>query len=349
MSNINPVTEASVEATPLPPQPAVTNPVGTAAPMLPVEDKPLNLGGHEFQSRFILGSGRYDLNLIKATVEHAGTQIVTMALRRAQTTENSVLDYIPEGITLLPNTSGARNAEEAVRIARLAREVCQTDFVKVEIEHETKYLLPDNEETIRATEMLAKEGFVVMPYMFPDPIAAKRLEEAGAACVMPLGSLIGSNKGLRMRDFIEVIIANTHVPVIIDAGIGRPSQAAEAMEMGAAAIMQTALSLISSGLGVAACTLTLAALRRYDLDGELSSAVMAAVGRLSRFCAAALAAMLLLSAAVELANVLARPLGVSLLSVNFPVSALICCFAVLLGARLVAAHKRLKDDNDLFV
>ncbi|MDU3799098.1 MAG: thiazole synthase [Bifidobacterium breve] len=182
MSNINPVTEASVEATPLPPQPAVTNPVGTAAPILPVEDKPLNLGGHEFQSRFILGSGRYDLNLIKATVEHAGTQIVTMALRRAQTTENSVLDYIPEGITLLPNTSGARNAEEAVRIARLAREVCHTDFVKVEIEHETKYLLPDNAETI-------------------------------------------------------IIIANAHVPVIIDAGIGRPSQACDAMEMGADAVM----------------------------------------------------------------------------------------------------------------
>ena len=237
MSNINPVTEASVEATPLPPQPAVTNPVGTAAPILPVEDKPLNLGGHEFQSRFILGSGRYDLNLIKATVEHAGTQIVTMALRRAQTTENSVLDYIPEDITLLPNTSGARNAEEAVRIARLAREVCHTDFVKVEIEHETKYLLPDNAETIRATEMLAKEGFVVMPYMFPDPIAARQLEEAGAAAVMPLGSLIGSNMGLRMRDFIEIIIANAHVPVIIDAGIGRPSQACDAMEMGADAVM----------------------------------------------------------------------------------------------------------------
>lgn len=198
---------------------------------------PLVLGGHKFTSRFILGSGRYDLNLIKATIKNAGTQIVTMALRRCRTTENNLLDYIPKGITMLPNTSGARNAEEAVRVARLAREVCQTDFVKVEIEHETKYLLPDNEETIRATEMLAKEGFVVMPYMFPDPIAAKRLEEAGAACVMPLGSLIGSNKGLRMRDFIEVIIANTHVPVIIDAGIGRPSQAAEAMEMGADAVM----------------------------------------------------------------------------------------------------------------
>ena len=201
------------------------------------ESDPLILGGHKFTSRFILGSGRYDLNLIKATIENAGTQIVTMALRRCRTTDNNLLDYIPKGITMLPNTSGARNAKDAVRIARLAREVCQTDFVKIEIEHETKYLLPDNRETIKATEILANEGFVVMPYMFPDPIAARQLEEAGAACVMPLGSLIGSNIGLRMRDFIEVIIANAHVPVIIDAGIGRPSQAAEAMEMGADAVM----------------------------------------------------------------------------------------------------------------
>ena len=201
------------------------------------ESDPLILGGHKFTSRFILGSGRYDLNLIKATIENAGTQIVTMALRRCRTTDNNLLDYIPKGITMLPNTSGARNAKDAVRIARLAREVCQTDFVKIEIEHETKYLLPDNRETIKATEILANEGFVVMPYMFPDPIAARQLEEAGAACVMPLGSLIGSNKGLRMRDFIEVIIANAHVPVIIDAGIGRPSQAAKAMEMGADAVM----------------------------------------------------------------------------------------------------------------
>ena len=201
------------------------------------ESDPLILGGHKFTSRFILGSGRYNLNLIKATIENAGTQIVTMALRRCRTTDNNLLDYIPKGITMLPNTSGARNAKDAVRIARLAREVCQTDFVKIEIEHETKYLLPDNRETIKATEILANEGFVVMPYMFPDPIAARQLEEAGAACVMPLGSLIGSNKGLRMRDFIEVIIANAHVPVIIDAGIGRPSQAAEAMEMGADAVM----------------------------------------------------------------------------------------------------------------
>ncbi len=212
------------------------NPVGSGA-YEQVEDEPLVLGGREFESRFILGSGRYDLNLIRATVENAGTQIVTLALRRAQTDENSVLDYIPEGITLLPNTSGARTAEEAVRIARLAREVCGTDFIKVEIKREERYLLPDNAETIRATEILANEGFVVMPYMFPDPLAARDLEDAGAACVMPLGSMIGSNKGLRMRDFIEVIIANAGVPVIVDAGIGRPSQACEAMEMGADAVM----------------------------------------------------------------------------------------------------------------
>ena len=198
----------------------------------------LVIGGHAFTSRFILGSGKYSLKLIESAVRDAGAEIITLAVRRANTKDHeNILDYIPQGVTLLPNTSGARNAEEAVRIARLAREVCHTDFVKVEIEHETKYLLPDNAETIRATEMLAKEGFVVMPYMFPDPIAARQLEEAGAAAVMPLGSLIGSNMGLRMRDFIEIIIANAHVPVIIDAGIGRPSQACDAMEMGADAVM----------------------------------------------------------------------------------------------------------------
>ena len=209
-----------------------------------MKDDKLVIGGHEFNSRFILGSGKYSMKLIEAAVKDAGAEIITLAVRRANTKEQeNILDYIPEGITLLPNTSGARPAEEAIRIARLARELGCGDFVKVEIMRDSKYLLPDNEETIRATEMLAKEGFMVMPYMFPDPIAAKRIEEDGAACVMPLGSLIGSNKGLRMRDFIEVIIANAHVPVIIDAGIGRPSQAAEAMEMGAAAIMaNTALA-----------------------------------------------------------------------------------------------------------
>ena len=138
---------------------------------------------------------------------------------------------------MLPNTSGARNAEEAVRIARLARELGCGDFVKVEVIHESKYLLPDNYETIRATEMLAKEGFIVMPYMYPDLNAARDLKNAGAASIMPLAAPIGSNKGLCTKDFIQILIDEIDLPVIVDAGIGKPSQACEAMEMGAAAIM----------------------------------------------------------------------------------------------------------------
>ena len=196
------------------------------------------LGGHEFTSRFILGSGKYDLNLIKAAVEDAGAQIITLALRRANTgdTEN-ILDYIPKGVTLLPNTSGARNAEEAVRIARLAREMGCGDFIKIEVIHESKYLLPDNYETIKATEILAKEGFVEMPYMYPDLNVARDLVNAGAAAVMPLAAPIGSNKGLCTKEFIQILVEEIDLPVIVDAGIGRPSQACEVMEMGAAAVM----------------------------------------------------------------------------------------------------------------
>lgn len=198
----------------------------------------LVLGGHEFDSRFILGSGKYSLELVKAAIEHAGAQIITLALRRANEGGlANILDYIPEGVTLLPNTSGARNAEEAVRIARLAREVCGSDFVKIECIHDSKYLLPDNYETAKACEVLAGEGFVVMPYMYPDLNAARDMVNAGAACIMPLGSPIGSNKGLATREFIQILIDEIDLPVIVDAGIGRPSQACEAMEMGAAAVM----------------------------------------------------------------------------------------------------------------
>lgn len=201
------------------------------------EDK-LILGGHEFDSRFILGSGKYSLDLIQAAVEHAGARIITLALRRAnQGGMANILDYIPEGVTLLPNTSGARNAEEAVRIARLAREVGCGDFVKIEVIHDAKYLLPDNYETAKATEILAKEGFIVLPYMYPDLNAARDMVNAGAAAVMPLASPIGSNKGLCTREFIQILIDEIDLPVIVDAGIGRPSQACEAMEMGAAAVM----------------------------------------------------------------------------------------------------------------
>ena len=200
-------------------------------------EDPLVLGGKSFDSRFILGSGKYSLDLVEAAVEHAGAQIITLALRRANSETDSILAHIPEGVTLLPNTSGARTAEEAVRIARLARELGCGDFVKIEIMRDSKYLLPDNFETIKATEALANEGFVVLPYMYPDLNVARDLVSAGAAAVMPLGAPIGSNKGLATKDFIQILIDEIDLPIIVDAGIGRPSQAAEAMEMGAAAVM----------------------------------------------------------------------------------------------------------------
>ena len=201
------------------------------------EDK-LILGGHEFTSRFILGSGKFSLELVKACIEKAGTQIVTLALRRANEGGlANILDYVPKDVTLLPNTSGARNAEEAVRIARLSREVGCGNFVKVEVVRDSKYLLPDNYETIKATEILAKEGFVVMPYMYPDLNAARDLANAGAACIMPLAAPIGSNRGVCTKDFIQILIDEIDLPIIVDAGIGRPSQACEVMEMGAAAVM----------------------------------------------------------------------------------------------------------------
>ena len=204
----------------------------------------LEIGGHKFHSRFILGSGKYSLALIEAAVRDAGAEIVTCAVRRANTKEHeNILDYIPKGVTLLPNTSGARTADEAVRIAHLARELGCGDFVKIEIMRDTKYLLPDNEATIRATETLAKEGFVVLPYMYPDLNVARDLVNAGAAAVMPLAAPIGSNKGLVTKEFIQILIDEIDAPIIVDAGIGSPAQACEAMQMGAAAIMaDTALA-----------------------------------------------------------------------------------------------------------
>lgn len=186
------------------------------------------LGGHEFHSRFILGSGKYSLDLIKAAVEQAGAEILTLALRRANSGAlANILDYVPENVTLLPNTSGARNAEEAVRIARLARELCHTYFVKIEVIKDSKYLLPDNHETIKATEILAKEGFIVMPYMYPDLQSARDMRDAGAACIMPLGAPIGSNKGLCTKDFIQILINEIDLPIIVDeasASLLRPAR-----------------------------------------------------------------------------------------------------------------------------
>lgn len=197
----------------------------------------LVIGGFEFNSRFILGSGKYNIELIKAAIENAGAEIITLAVRRVNSNTENILDFIPKGMTLLPNTSGARNAEEAVRIAKLAREMCKTDFVKIEIMRDSKYLLPDNSETIKATEILANEGFIVMPYMYPDLNVARDLANAGAATIMPLAAPIGSNKGLCTKEFIQILIDEIDLPIIVDAGIGKPSQACEAMEMGVAAIM----------------------------------------------------------------------------------------------------------------
>ncbi|EHI55534.1 thiazole synthase [Johnsonella ignava ATCC 51276] len=198
----------------------------------------LELGGRRFNSRFILGSGKYSLDLIEAAVRCGGAEIITLALRRANAGgKANILEYIPKDITLLPNTSGARNADEAVRIARLSREIGCGDFVKIEIMRDSKYLLPDNAETVKASAILADEGFIVLPYMYPDLNTARDLVEAGAAAIMPLGAPIGSNKGLCTKEFIKIIIDEVDLPVIVDAGIGRPSQACEAMEMGAAAVM----------------------------------------------------------------------------------------------------------------
>lgn len=213
----------------------------------------LVIGGHEFNSRFILGSGKFSMDMTKTVIEKAGVEMATIAVRRADSgSSDSIIDYIPEGITLLPNTSGARKAEEAVKIARLARELGCGDFVKVEVIRDTKYLLPDNYETIKATQMLADEGFIVMPYMYPDLNVARELVKAGAAAVMPLAAPIGSNKGLCTKDFIKILVDEIELPIIVDAGIGRPSQACEAMEMGCAAVMANTAVATAGNVGMMA-------------------------------------------------------------------------------------------------
>lgn len=202
-----------------------------------MENDVLKIGSKEFHSRFILGSGKFDLDLINAAVKNAGAEIITLALRRVNSFTGNILEHIPSGVTLLPNTSGARNAEEAVKIAKLAREAGCGEFIKIEVIHDSKYLLPDNYETAKACEMLAKEGFTPMPYMYPDLYAARDMKNAGAAAIMPLAAPIGTNKGLATKEFIRILIEEIDLPIIVDAGIGRPSQACEAMEMGAAAVM----------------------------------------------------------------------------------------------------------------
>lgn len=200
----------------------------------------LTIGGQEITSRLFLGTGKFSSNrLIPEVVAASGSRVVTVALRRVdpEFQEENIAAFVPKDCILMPNTSGARNAGEAVRIARLARAAGCGNWVKIEVISDNRYLLPDNFETIKATEILAAEGFVVLPYMSPDLMVAKKLVEVGAAAVMPLGAPIGSNRGLKTRELVRILIEEIPLPIIVDAGIGRPSEAAEAMEMGAAAVL----------------------------------------------------------------------------------------------------------------
>lgn len=212
-------------------------------------DDKLIIGGRELRSRLFVGTGKYaSYGLIPKIIEASQASVITVALRRVDfdTPEENMLNYIPEDVVIMPNTSGARNAAEAVRIARIAREAGCGNWIKIEVISDQQYLLPDNLETLKATEILAKEGFVILPYMSPDLMAGKRMAEAGAAAVMPLGAPIGTNRGLQTRELIQIMIAEIDLPVVVDAGIGKPSEAAEALEMGAAAVLvNTALATAS--------------------------------------------------------------------------------------------------------
>lgn len=198
------------------------------------------IAGQEIKSRFLLGTGKFSSNdVMKASLKSSGAHIVTVALRRVDIKSKSkdILSFVPEGCIIMTNTSGARNADEAVRIARMSRALGCSDWIKIEVINDNKYLLPDNLETIRATEVLAREGFIVMPYCNPDLYDARRLKNAGAASIMPLGAPIGTNKGLKTREMIKILIEEIDLPIVVDAGIGRPSHAAEAMELGASAVL----------------------------------------------------------------------------------------------------------------
>lgn len=200
----------------------------------------LTIAGETFTNRFLLGTGKFKSKQeMKDSIEFSGSQIVTVALRRIdiERTEKNIVEFIPQGVKLMTNTSGARTAKEAIRIARLAKEAGHGHWVKIEVINDSKYLLPDNHETIKATEKLVEEGFVVLPYVSADLYVARELVKVGAAAVMPLGSMIGSNQGLKAKEFIQVLINEIDVPIVVDAGIGAPSHACEAMEIGADAVL----------------------------------------------------------------------------------------------------------------
>lgn len=209
-------------------------------------DDALEIGGIRLKSRLFIGTGKYASDaVIPEVAQRSGAQVITVALRRVDlnAVTDNVMAHIPKGMQLLPNTSGARNAEEAVRIARLAKAMGCGNWIKIEVISDNKYLLPDGYETVKATEILAAEGFVVLPYINPDLMVAKQLVDAGAAAVMPLGAPIGTNRGLKTKEMIQILIDEISLPIVVDAGIGKPSHACEAMEMGAdACLVNTAIA-----------------------------------------------------------------------------------------------------------
>nr|WP_041281880.1 thiazole synthase [Desulfohalobium retbaense] len=221
-----------------------------------MEGAPLSIGGTALSSRLFIGTGKYgNDSLIPDVVRVSGAQVITVALRRVDfaAQHDNVMQHIPEGMRLLPNTSGARTAQEAVRIARLARAAGCGDWIKIEVIDDSRYLLPDGYATAKATEQLVKEGFTVLPYINPDLYVARSLVNAGAAAVMPLGAPIGSNRGLKTREMVRILVDEIDVPVIVDAGLGLPSHACEAMELGADAC------LVNTGIASAADPLRMAA------------------------------------------------------------------------------------------
>lgn len=220
-----------------------------------MNSKPLVIAGVELSSRLFVGTGKYSSgSMMQASLAATGTQLVTVALRRVHTDgrADDILDYLePARYRLLPNTSGVRDAKEAVLAAELAREALETNWLKLEIHPDPKYLMPDPIETLQATRDLVARGFVVLPYVHADPVLCKQLEEAGAAAVMPLGAPIGSNRGLESRAFLEIIVAQSRVPVVVDAGLGAPSHAAAALEMGADAVLvNTAIAAAADPVGM---------------------------------------------------------------------------------------------------
>ncbi len=223
----------------------------------------LVIAGRQFRSRLFLGTGKFPSNAsLGAAIAASGTEMVTVALRRVDpTASEDILDALPpEGVLLLTNTSGADDADEAVRLARLARSAGLPTWIKLEVTPDPRYLLPDPVETLKAAEVLCADGFTVLPYVNADPVLCKRLEEVGCATVMPLGSWIGSNQGLRTRAALEIIIEQSLVPVVVDAGIGAPSQAAEAMELGADAV------LVNTAIGTAGDPAAMAAAFRLAVE-----------------------------------------------------------------------------------